>query len=153
MTNQQGEANYTGFNQPIVAVRSKLTVNGLVNTRDTLALLSSFYADEKSICRVWATRDFSAITEGNSAWVDITDGHLEGIEMAQTLGTLSFDTTKATLIFTCRVEREGTYATSALFEGRTQIYQTPGDMFIFTMHRDNGQSTKGGCTYEFAEAI
>jgi len=153
ITNSVGESAYTGANQPIVAVRSKLTVGGLINTRDTLSLLASFFSDEKSICRIWVTRDFSAITEGNSSWSDIGDGHLETIEMTQTAGTLSFDTAKADLIFTCRVGKERTYATSALFEGRTSIYQTPGDMFIFTMHRENLGATKGGVTYEFAEEI
>ena len=153
ITSQQGEADYTGFNQPIIAVRSKLTVGGLINTRDTLALLASFYADEKSICRIWATRDDTAITEGNSAWVDIGDGHLEGIGRTATGGTLAFDTAKAELIFTGRVAKENTYSTSALFEGRTSIWLTPGDTFIFTLHRETGAATKGGCTFEFSEAI
>jgi hypothetical protein len=153
ISSNTGEANYTGYNQPIIAVRSKTTVDGLINTRDTLALLASFYSDEKSICRIWITRDFTAITEGNSSWVDIGDGHLEGIEMADIGGTLSFDTTKADLTFTCRVGKERTYSTSALFEGRTEIYLTPGDMLVLSMHRETGDATKGGVTFEFAEAI
>jgi len=153
ISTQQGEAAFTGYNQPVIAVRSKLTVGGLINTRDALALLASFYANEKCVCRVWATRDFTAITEGDSSWVDIGDGHLEGIERTATVGTMSFDTAKADLIFTCRVAKEQTYSTSALFEGRTNIHMTPGDMFVFTLHRETGAATSGGVTYEFAEEI
>lgn len=153
ISSNTGEANFTGYNQPLIAVRSKETISGLLNTRDTLALLNSFYADEKCICRIWKTRDFTAITDGNSSWVDIGDGHLEGIELAGTGGTLAFDKAKAELMFTCRVAKERTYSTSALFEGRTEIYLTPGDMFVFTMHRETGGATKGGTTFEFAEQI
>tara|TARA_R110000744_G_scaffold31320_3_gene73695 strand:- start:2489 stop:2653 length:165 start_codon:yes stop_codon:yes gene_type:complete len=28
-----------------------------------------------------------------------------------------------------------------------------GDMFIFTLHRENGLASNGGVTYEFAEEI
>jgi len=153
ISTEQGEAAYTGFNQPIIAVRSKPTFDGLINTRDTLALLASFYSDEKSICRIWTTRDTTAITEGDSAWVDIGDGHLEGIERTATVGTLAFDTAKAEIVFTGRVAKENTYSTAALFEGRTSIWLTPGDMFVFTLHRETGAATKGGCTFEFSEAI
>lgn len=150
---QSGEVNYTGYNQPILAVRSKVLIGALTNTRDTLSLLASFYSDEKSIVRVWITRDFTAITEGNSSWVDHGDGHLEDIQMIGVGGTMSFDTAKAELVFGARVAKERTYSTSALFEGRTDIHLTPGDMFIFTMHRENAGATKGGVTFEYAEEI
>jgi len=154
ISSEQGEADFpAAYNVPMVAVRSKLTVGGLINTRDTLALLASFYADSKAICRIWATRDSTAITEGNSTWVDIGDGHLEGIERAVTGGTLAFDTAKADLIFTSRCPADNTYSTSALFEGRTSIFLTPGDTFIFTLHKENQAAGQGGATFEFSEAI
>ena len=66
---------------------------------------------------------------------------------------MTFDTTKANLIFGARADQDKSYSTSALFEGRTEIYQTPGDIFIFTMHRETGGTCNVGVTYEFAEAI
>jgi hypothetical protein len=66
---------------------------------------------------------------------------------------MAFDTSKAQLIFGARIDQDQSYSTSALFEGRTEIYQTPGDIFIFTVHRETGGSTSVGITYEFAEAI
>ena len=66
---------------------------------------------------------------------------------------ITFDTAKADLIFGCRVNVDETYATSALFEGRTEIWKTPGDMFVFTMHRETGASMSAGVSYEFAEEI
>ena len=66
---------------------------------------------------------------------------------------MTFNTSKAELVFTCRVNLDDTYATSALFEGRTEVWQTPGDMFVFTMHRETGAGMNAGVTYEFAEEI
>lgn len=152
--NESGQLAITGFNIPIIAVRSKPLIGGLLNTRDTLALLASAYSDQRSFVRIWATRDFTAIVDGTQTWSDYKDGHLEKIQYDPAAGTsMTFDTTKAELIFGSRVNQDETYETSALYEGRTDIFQTPGDMFIFTMHRETGGSCNAGVNYEFAEAI
>lgn len=156
LSGDSSQSIMSSVNTPIIAVRSKLTVGGLINTRDTLALLASAYADNKAIFKVWITRDFSAITDGDSAWEDFGDGHLEFTERPEAGGTMSFDKSKAggRPAFACRVSQDATYATSALFEGRTSIYLTPGDMFVFTLHRENANQTlKGGVTFEFSEEI
>lgn len=155
VNNQTGEVSISGYNQPVIAIRSKLTVGGLINTRDTLALLASAYSDNRSMFRVWYTRDFTAITENDQSWTDFGDGHLEYIiyDVPNVATPMTFDTTKANLIFGCRVNQDETYSTSALFEGRTEIVQTPGDMLIFTMHRETGAGANVGVTYEFAEEI
>ena len=154
VSNNTGSIAISGYNQPVLAVRSKLTVGGLINTRDTLALLASAYGDQKAVLRIWATRDFTAITNGTQTWSDHGDGHLEYVVYDPGAGTpMTFDTAKAGLIFTCRVNLDETYATSALFEGRTEVWQTPGDMFVFTMHRETGAGMNAGITYEFAEEI
>lgn len=155
MDNLSGQVAVSGYNQPVMAVRSKTTVNGLINTRDTLALLASAYSDNKSFMRIWATRDFTAINDGTQVWKDYGDGHLEYMIIDPGAGTpMTFDTTKAAPpVFGCRVGQDDTYASSALFEGRTNVYQTPGDMFIFTMHRENGGSAMVGVVYEFSEEI
>lgn len=155
INNNEGQVAVSGYNTPIIAVRSKLTVAGLINTRDTLALLASAYADQRCVFRVWATRDFTAITENNQSWADFGDGHLEYIvyDVPDVVTPMTFDTSKADLIFGCRVDQDQTYATSALFEGRTEIIQSPGDMFVFTVHRETGAGTNVGVTYEFAEEI
>jgi len=151
---ESGQVAITGFNAPVLAIRSKPTIGALINTRDTLALLLSSYADQKAFIRVWVTRDFAAITENSDSWNDFGDGHLEHIEVNNGAGTdMTFDTTGLTPVFGCRVGQDNTYSTSALFEGRTEIYLTPGDMFVFTMHRENGGAALVGCTFEFAEAI
>ena len=67
---------------------------------------------------------------------------------------MTFDTLKAQpAVFGARVGQDETYATSALFEGRTNVYITPGDMFVFTIHRENGGNAVVGATFEFAEEI
>jgi hypothetical protein len=155
MDSTSGQIALTGFNTPVMAIRSKLIHNGLRNTRDTLSLLASGYSDQKSLMRIWATRDFTAITEGTQAWKDFGDGHLEYMILDPATGTpMTFDTAKAfPAIFGSRVGQDDTYSTSALFEGRAEVYQTPGDMFVITLHRENGGASNGGVTYEFAEEI
>ena len=148
--NDTGQLAITGYNQPVIAVRSKTHIGSLINTRDTVALLASAYSDQKSVFRIWTTRDFTAVTDGTQTWSDYGDGHLEEMVFD---GDATFDTAKAELIFTCRVNIDETYAMSALFEGRTEIWQTPGDMFVFTMHRETGAGMNAGVTYEFAEEI
>ena len=152
--NLTGQISINGYNQPVIAVRSKLTTGGLINTRDTLALLATAYADQRSVFRIWATRDFTSITDNSDTWTDISDGHLEGIYASNGAATdMTFDTTKAKLIFTTRVDLDEAHSTSALFEGRASIYLTAGEMFIFTMHRETGGSENSGVTFEFAEEI
>lgn len=157
---QTGSVAISGYNVPIVAVLNKTSVSSLINTRDVLALLATAYADQRCVLRVWATRDQTAITLNGQVYSDFGDGHLEYIvHDLNADGTpiggspMTFDTTKAQLIFGARVDQDNSYATSALFEGRTNIYQTPGDVFIFTMHRENGNAANVGVTYEFAESI
>lgn len=153
--NEAGQVAISGYNQPIIAVRSKANIGTLLNTRDTLALLASSYADNKAMFRVYATRDFSAITENDQVWKDYGDGHLEYLVYnVPTVATpMTFDVSKATLIFGCRTPQDDTYSTSAMFEGRTDIYLTPSDMFVFTMHRENGGALLCGATFEFGEEI
>lgn len=153
--NSSGQVSITGENIPIIAIRSKLQVDGKINTRDTLALLASAYGDQRAMLRVWVTRDFSAINEEQQSWSDFGDGHLEYIvqDEPDVSTPMSFDTLKAQLVFTSRVNQDETYATSALFEGRTDVYLTPGDMFVFTMHRETGAGMNAGVTFEFSEEI
>jgi len=155
VNNDNGQVAISDFNIPIIAIRSKVLLNGLINTRDVLALLATAYADQRSVFRVWATRDFSAITENDQTWSDFGDGALEYIvyDTPDVTTPMTFDTSKAELVFGCRVDQDQSYSTSAIFEGRTDIYQTPGQMFVFTMHRENGGNALVGVTYEFAEAI
>ena len=152
---ETGSITISGFNVPILAMRNKPTVNGLINTRDVLSLLATAYGDQRCVFRVWATRDDTAITLNNQTWQDFRDGHIEYIEYdnPNVAAPMTFDVTKANLIFSSRVDQDQSYATSALFQGRTEIYQTPRDTFIFTMHRETGQAVNVGVTFEFAEAI
>ena len=154
--NESGQVSVTGFNQPVLVVRNKKIVGGQRNTRDVLALLASAYSDQKSMLRIWSTRDITAITLNDQVWKDYGDGHLEYIVYNTPAVTtpMTFDIAKATpAIFGSRVGQDESYGTSALFEGRTDIYMTPNDIFIFTVHRENGGTALVGVTFEFAEEI
>lgn len=152
---ESGSVAISGFNVPILVARNKKKFGSLLNTRDVLALLATAYGDQRCVFRVWATRDDTAITLNNQSYSDFRDGHLEYVvyDTPNVATPVSFDTTKADLIFGARVDQDQSYSTSAIFEGRTDIYHTPGDIFIFTMHRETGGSANVGVTYEFAEAI
>lgn len=152
--NESASVAITGYNQPVLSIRSKPTINGLINTRDVLALLVSAYSNQKSIFRVWFTRDFSAITDGTQSWSDYGDGHLEYLNYDPNTATPAvFDNNKAGLTFGCRINLDDTYASTALFNDRTDIYLTAGDMLIFTLHRENGQGASAGVSFEFAQFI
>ena len=155
ISNQTGSVPIIGYNVPVLVVRSKAIVDGKINTRDAIALLINAYSDSRSILRVWHTRDATAITLNNQTWTDFGDGHLEYIvyDFPDVATPMTFNTAKAKLAFGCRVGQDVTYSSSALFDGKTEIYQTPSDIFIFTMHRENGIAANVGVTYEFAEQI
>lgn len=155
ISNDTGSVSVTGLNVPVLVVRNKRLFGSLLNTRDATALLATGYADQRCVFRVWVTRDETAITLNDQSWQDFRDGHIDYIEYDNpNVGNpIDFDTSKATLVFTARVNQDQSYSTSALFEGRTDIQQTPGDIFVFTIHRETGGSTNVGVTYEFAEAI
>ena len=145
----------SGFNQPVLVVRSKKTFNSLLNTRDVVALFALAYADQRSVFRVWATRDATAITLNDQSYQDFGDGHLEFLEydFPDVTTPMTFDTAKATVIFSSRIDQDQSGIATALFEGLTNVYQTPGDILIFTMHRETGAAVNAGVTYEFGEAI
>ena len=153
--NDNGQVAISGFNVPILVVKSNKLFSGKRNTRDIIALLATAYSDQRSIFRVWTTRDETAITLNDQSWQSFRDGNIEYLQYdnPDVATPITFDTTKAGLVFSARVDQDKSYATSALFEGRTDIFQTPGDIFIFTMHRENGVGANVGVTYEFAEEV
>ena len=155
ISNESGQVSITGFNTPVIAMKSLGTVNGLINTRDTLFLLVNAYADQRALVRVWQTRDFTSITENDQVWKDFGDGHLQYIEYDNpNVGApMTFDTAKAELVFGSRIDQDQTYTTTALFENRTSIYMHPKDMFIITVHRETGTACNVGVAVEFAEEI
>ena len=154
-SNISGQVAITGFNIPVIAMKSLGTVNGLINTRDTLFLLVNAYADQRALVRIWQTRDLTAITENDQTWKNFGDGNLQYIEYDNPDVTIpmTFDTAKAELIFGSRIDRDQAYTTSALFENKTSIYMHPNDMYIITIHRETGQVCNVGASVEFAEEI
>lgn len=150
-----GQVVVSGYNIPVIALRSKGTVDGKINTRDTLALASSSYGDQRCVARLWKTRDMTAITTGSQTWLDYGDGHLEYMIYNTPTATtpMLFDTSKAKLISTNRINQDETYNINMLFENKAEIYLTSGDMFVFTMHRETGGAANVGTTFEFSEEI
>jgi hypothetical protein len=154
-TTVSGSVAITGFNVPILVVRSKNLVGGLINTREVVAILASAYSDQRSVFRIWTTRNPAAITLNNQSWSDFRDGHLEYIEYdnPDVVAPITFNTALATLQSSYRVDQDITFSANTSFSGGAEIFQNVGDIVIFTVHRETGTSAKVGVTYEFAEAI
>ena len=152
---ESGGIAITGFNTPMLVVHNKISVNGLRNVRDVMAFAISGYSDTKSYLRVWFTRDPSAIILNDQVWTDYGDGFIEYIWYNQPPAAtpMSFDTAKAGVTFGGRVPLDGTLISSALFEEAANIYLSPGDYLIFTIHRDTGSGSTAGVTFEFGEEI
>ena len=158
--NQSGQIAGSGFNVPMLVVRNKTQYNSLRNMRDIQALSIYAYSDQKAFVRVWATRDATAITLNDQVWRDAGDGFIEfiqyknpGVGDPAVTTPMTFDTSKASLVFGARVDMDTTFFSTAQFDGKTEIHQSPGDIFIFTLHRENGGAQNGGITYEYGEEV
>lgn len=155
-----GSVAVSGFDTPVLVVRNKSEFGTLINTRDVEALIATGYSDQRSVLRIWLARDPSVITLNDQVWSDYGDAHVEYIRYnlnadgTPLVGTpMTFDTTQSFLGLGVRVDQDSNYAATATFNGRSQIHQPPGQIFIFTIHRENGGNANVGVTYEFAELI
>lgn len=152
-TTKSGSVKISGYNQLIVAVRSLKEFNSLINTRGIKNLTFTGYADQRSLMRIWTTRDVTAISDGTQLWTPFREGNLEYIEHGEAGTEPTIDIAKAELQFTARIDQDQSFSSSAVFNDITELLLTPGDIIIFTMHRENGLAVNAGVTYEFAEAI
>ena len=149
-----GSIAVAGFNPLVYAVKSLSSIGGLVNTRDTLNLGAYAYSDQRSLLRIWQTRDLTAISEGSQSWVPYRDGHLEFIEFDPGAGTpATFDPAKASLAYSSRVNIDSTLNINAVFSKAASVILPPGDMLVFTIHRETGGAANVGLTHEFSEEI
>jgi len=142
------------FNIAIIAVHSKNTLNGLINTRDILNLGVTAYSDQRSIVGVWITRDTTAVSLGTQSWTDYRDANIEFVQLDPGAGTpMTLDTAKAEKQFSSRVDQDVPFPSDAVFNKAAALVLTPGDYLIFTMHRETGGSANVGVTYEFSEEV
>lgn len=152
--NESGQIPITGYNVPVLAVRRSLTINGRRNTIDLHAFSISGYADQRCILRVWTTRDWTAITPNDQSWIDKGYGiEFISYDTPDVVTPMTFDPNKAVNTYTGRVPLDGTLTSDALFGGKGNIHQTAGDLFVFTMHRENGQGATVGSVYEYGIAL
>lgn len=151
-----GEISITGYNIPILVMRSNMEFNGLRNTRMTQSVFDNAFGSKNSVYRVWTTRDETAINLGTQSWESVYDGNIDILEYDPGAVTpITFDTSKASLLFSIRAPNEsaGTFITSSIFDEHLKIFSPPGEITIFTMHASNGGPVSVGLTYEYAEEI
>lgn len=154
-SSESGSIPVSGFNTPVLVVHSKDIFAGRINTRDILNLAVTASSDQKSVLRVWVTRDPTAITLNDQTWTDYRDKNIEFLEYnLPIVGTpMTFDTAKADLQFSTRVPQDQAVVSDAVFSKAAALVITPGDYLIFTVHRENGGTSSSGVTYEFSEEI
>ena len=137
----------SGTSQPALIVRNKDLVNSLINTRDVEALTAVFSSDTRCTAEVWATRDDTAITLNGDTFTNYGEGHLEYLIPTNA----TFDTAKAVQTYAAKTPANSTVETSAVYQGVSEIIQTPGDILIFSFTAT--PNIAASVTYEFAEAI
>lgn len=141
-----GSIHVVGYNAPVIAVRIPTTFMGHINTIDVLLSRVTGYSDNKSVMRVWATRDVSAILGGS--WVTMNGGNIECNH-----GVTSVDTTKLSLWVNKRVNVDSTEViTNPNLDGGA-VYLTNGDYLVVTIHRENGSTANVGATIELFECV
>lgn len=148
-----GSIAITGLNIPIIAFRGKSAIGSLINTRDANLFNVLGYANQKSVLRVWKTRDLTAITEGTQTWTDFGDGFFEYIEYnnPEAVTAMTFDTTKAELVTSARIQIDSTYNLDKFNSGTSEFLITPSDLIIVTIHRENGIAVDAGAVISFGE--
>ena len=100
------------YNEPIIAIRVPDTFKGQINTRDFALTRITGYSDNKSILRVWGTRDATAITLSTDIWkgvkTEVQDDPLDNLHKIENLsGNMSIDLAKMKLLHSIRIPNDG----------------------------------------------
>lgn len=143
-----GSISASGFNFPIIAVRVTEEFRGLPNNRDMVLTRVTGYSDQKSVMRIWATNDATAITSGT--WNDIESGTSQ---VNETMTLAGFDTTKCKLVHSRRANIDSSEEVNNPDDQYGEFWLTHGDYVILTMHRENGGNSNAGGTIEMGEEL
>lgn len=141
-----GSIPIVGFNAPVIAVRIPTTFNGSLNTIDVLLSRITGYSDNKSVMRVWSTRDLSAIIGGS--WVTMNGGNIECNH-----SVTSVDIGKLNLWVNRRVNVDSSETITNPNTDGGDVYLTNGDYTVVTIHRENGGTANVGASIEMFECI
>jgi len=145
-SNVSGEIPITGYNFPVLAVRSVDEFRNLPNNRDVVLTRVTGYCDKKSVMRVWVTSDATGVVGGT--WDPIDSGNME-VNEAMT----SIVIAKCKLMLTVRLKGDEQWAVENPDDIYGEFYLTHGDNIIVTIHEENGGIANAGATIELAEEI
>jgi len=145
------------LNQPLIIMRVKETLYWEENTRDSLVKRISASSDQKSVMKMWFTRDITAF--GWTAFIpwNFQDSFLwssiEYIDWVWTTATtLTFDTTKAQKVFGGRVKLDDTL----IIENPANdidFFIEQWDYIVLTWEREWGWNAKMFWNIESGEEI
>lgn len=150
----QGRA-VSGQDNPLLIIKSKDLYLGKINTRDVEFLRLSVSSDQKSIGKVYITRDPTAIwgTVGLNLQDKFSDSVLEYQDCTNLSTTeLTFDKTKAILFYSSRVPQDGTLQVWNPSEN-VEVILTAWDYLVLTWEREQGWNANMFWTLEFWEEI
>ena len=142
---------------PLMIVRVKETFNSLQNTRDVHLFRINVSSDQKSIGKIYVTRDSTAFswTSFPSAFTDARmDSVIEKIDCVDLNNTeiSSIDTTKSQLVYSWRVPQDWSLVVWNPSENVEFILRS-WDYLVLTWERENGWNCNMFGTLEFWEEI
>ena len=140
-----GSKAVTGYNTPIIAIRIPQMFKGLMNTRDAVLTRITGHSDQKSVLRVWYTRNGTGVLTGT--WTPINGGNLECSE------DLTIDYTLLNQVFATRIPLDGSMSITNPDDQFGDFFLIHGDYIIVTIHRENGLASNSGATIELSEEL
>lgn len=144
-SSQSGSISVTGYNQPVLAIRIPNLFKGKMNTRDAVLTRITGYSDQKSVMRVWYTRNGVGVLTGT--WTPINGGNIESSEL------LTINTAQLNLIYSNRIQIDDSTVVDNPDQNYGDFFLIHGDYIIVTIHRENGSGANVGATIELSEEI
>jgi hypothetical protein len=143
---ESGSHPIDGYNDPVLAIRLPDMFLGKMNTRDCILTRVSGYSDQKSVMRIWYTRNGVGVNGGT--WGAINGGNVEVSE-----NITSINTAQLQLIHSVRVDQDATISVANPDADHGDLFLVHGDYLVVTIHRETGGDANAGVTIEMAEEI
>jgi len=145
------------LNQPLIIMRVKETLYWIANTRDSILNRISCSSDQKSVMKIWRTRDETAFWWTAYIPWNYIDAEMwssiEYIDWVWTTGTtLTFDTTKAQKVLGSRVKVDDTVIIWNPSED-IEFFLEQGDYLVLTGEKEWWWNAKMFWNIELGEEI
>ena len=147
-SSESGSQPIDGFNDPVIAIRIPNMFLGKMNTRDCILTRVSGYSDQRSVMRIWYTRNGVGITGGT--WSPINGGNVEVSEDITSIDTAQL---QLQLVHSVRVDQDTTISVANPDANYGDFFLVHGDYLAVTIHRETGGGANAGATIELEEEL